>query len=213
MKTTLLLVRHGESLGNRDERFLGHTDLGLSELGLCQADALAAALRERHIDVVYSSDLSRAMQTVTPAARDHGLTVHPNAALREIFAGDWEGQRFDDLITYWPDARFCWKNDIGRACPPNGESVAALYERIAKALDEIAAKEVGRTVLIGTHATPVRATTARLLGTGVLGMADIPWAPNASITTVVYEDGVPTLVGSADATHLAALQNDVPKKI
>ena len=43
MKTTLLLVRHGESLGNRDELFLGHTDLGLSELGHRQAAALAAA--------------------------------------------------------------------------------------------------------------------------------------------------------------------------
>ena len=213
MKTTLLIVRHGESLGNRDERFLGHTDLGLSELGHRQAAALAAALKDRHIDAVYSSDLCRARQTVTPAAETHGLAVIPTEKLREIYAGDWENQRFDDLIVHWPEMRGIWKNDIGRACPPNGESVAALYERATAAFDEIARREAGRTVLVGTHATPVRAMTARLLGTGVLGMADIPWAPNASITTVVYEDGVPHLVGSADASHLAELQNEPPKKI
>lgn len=213
MKTTLLIVRHGESLGNRDERFLGHTDLGLSELGLRQAEALAAALKDRHIDAVYSSDLSRARQTVTPAAVQHGLEVILTDSLREIFAGDWENQLFDDLFVYWPEERLLWKNDIGRACPPNGESVAALYERASAAFDAIAAKEEGRTVLIGTHATPVRAMTARLLGLGVLGMADVSWAPNASITTVVYEDGVPHLEAPADASHLAELQNEIPKKI
>ena len=213
MKTTLLLVRHGESLGNRDESFLGHTDLGLSELGLRQADALAVALRGRHIDTVYSSDLCRAMQTVTPAATDHGLTVHPDCRLREIFAGEWEGRKFDDLIKEWPAERDCWKHDIGRACPPKGERVADLYDRIAAALDDIAAREAGRIVLIGTHATPIRATTARLLGIGVLGMAEVSWAPNASITTVVYEDGVPRLETIADDAHLKDLWNEPPKKI
>ena len=213
MKTTLLIVRHGESLGNRDERFLGHTDLGLSELGHRQAAALAEALRDRHIDVVYSSDLCRAQQTVTPTARAHGLDVIPTEKLREIYAGEWENRLFDDLFVYWPQERFLWKNDIGRACPPGGESVADLYARANAAFDEIAAREEGRTVLIGTHATPVRALTARLLGSGVLGMADVPWAPNASITTVIYENGTPRLEGRADATHLAELQNEPPKKI
>ena len=213
MKTTLLIVRHGESLGNRDERFLGHTDLGLSDLGHRQAAALAKALEDRHIDAVYSSDLCRARQTVTPAAESHGLTVIPTETLREIYAGDWENQLFDDLFVYWPEERMLWKNDIGRACPPNGESVAALYERAAAAFDAIAEREAGHTVLIGTHATPVRAMTARLLGLGGLGMADVSWAPNASITTVVYEDGVPHLASTADASHLAELQNEIPKKI
>ena len=213
MKTTLLIVRHGESLGNLHELFLGHTDLGLTELGERQAAALAETLRDRRIDAVYSSDLCRARQTVTPAAELHGLSVIPSEKLREIYAGDWENQLFDDLFVYWPEERLLWKNDIGRACPPNGESVAALYARATAAFDEIAAKEAGRTVLIGTHATPVRAMTARLLGTGVLGMQNVPWAPNASITTVVYEDGIPHLVGRADASHLAELQNEPPKKI
>lgn len=213
MKTTLLIVRHGESLGNRDERFLGHTDLGLSELGKRQAAALGAALCGRRIDAVYSSDLCRAADTVAPAAADRGLPILLRRDLREIYAGDWEGRRFDDLITEWPEERAVWKTDIGRACPPHGERVADLYERAFAAITAIAAENPGRTVLIGTHATPVRAITARLLGLGVLGMAEIPWAPNASITTVVFRDGVATLDSPADASHLADLVNEVPKKI
>ncbi len=214
MKTTLLLVRHGESLGNRDELFLGHTDLGLSDLGHRQAAALAEALRDRPIDAVYSSDLLRATETVAPAAAEHGLTVIPRRGLREIFAGDWEGQRYDDLAVRWPEARATWKNNIGFACPPNGESVMELYARIEQTLAEIAAENEGKTVLCGTHATPVRATTAHLMGLGLEGMASIPWAPNASITTVVYEDGIPHLVGTAEDAHLAGVDvTTVSKKI
>ena len=213
MKTTLLLVRHGESLGNRNELFLGHTDLGLSELGHRQAAALAAALRGRHIDAVYSSDLSRAMQTVAPAAAERGLTVTPCRGLREIFAGEWEGQPYDDLAVRWPSERGVWKNNNGFACPPHGESVMELYARVEQTLAEIAAANEGKTVLCGTHATPVRATTAHLLGLGLEEMASVPWAPNASITTVVFEDGVPTLVGEADASHLDGMITVVPKKI
>lgn len=213
MKTTLLVVRHGESLGNRDERFLGHTDLGLSELGHRQAAALAAALRGRRIDAVYSSDLCRARDTVAPVAADRGLAITPRQDLREIFAGDWEGRRFDEIVSEWPKERAIWKTDIGHAWPPNGERVAELYERVFSALVAIAAENPGRTVLVGTHATPVRAVTARLLGLGLAGMAALPWAPNASITTIVFRNGVPALTAEADASHLAELQNEVPKKI
>ena len=213
MKTTLLLVRHGESLGNRDELFLGHTDLGLSELGHRQAAALAAALRDRHLDAVYSSDLCRAMQTVAPAAADHGLAVIPRRDLREIFAGDWEGERFDGLIVKWPKERDTWKTNIGAACPPNGERVSELYERVARALAALAAENPGKTLLVGTHATPVRATCARLLGLGLARMFEVSWAPNASITTVEFEDGVERLIAYHDAAHLAELQTELPKKI
>ena len=213
MKTTLLLVRHGQSIGNLYERFLGHTDLGLSPLGLRQAEALVDGLRGIEIDVVYSSDLSRAMQTVTPAATVRALPVIPERRLREIYAGEWENVTFDGIAERWPEERRLWKTDIGRSCPVGGESVAALYDRVAAVLDELAARHPGKTVLIGTHATPVRATRARLAGTGAIGMADIAWAPNASVTTVVYEDGVPYLAEADRVDHLAGIVTLVPSKI
>ncbi len=213
METTLLIVRHGESLGNLEERFLGHTDLGLSELGERQAAALTAALRGRHIDAVYSSDLCRASMTVAGAAAERGLAVIPERGLREIFAGDWENRKFDELITLWPSERHLWKFDIGNACPPNGERVSEVYDRVYRTLLAIAEENPGKTLLIGTHATPIRAITARLMGLGVLGMKDLAWAKNASVTTVLFKDGRFTLLCEADASHLRGVSCEPPSKI
>ena len=67
MKTTLYLVRHGQSLGNLNEQMLGHTDLDLSELGYRQAAATFERLKDTHFDAVYSSPLQRAYNTVCPS--------------------------------------------------------------------------------------------------------------------------------------------------
>ena len=75
MKTRLILIRHGESLGNSKRIILGHTDWDLSELGYRQAALAADALADRKVDAVYSSDLIRAYNTVLPMARSRGLSV------------------------------------------------------------------------------------------------------------------------------------------
>ena len=213
MKTTLLLVRHGESLGNLHEKFLGHTNLGLSPLGERQAEALAARLADVAIDLVYSSDLCRAANTVLPTAKEHGLTVIPDERLREVFAGKWEEMSFDEIGIVYPEDRALWKNNIGLSCPTGGERVADLLVRVRTALDEIAARHPGKTVLVGTHATPIRAITAQLRGYPLDRMVEVPWAPNASITTVEYENGTPRLLTEADAAHLEGIVTYVPKKI
>ncbi len=213
MKTTLLIVRHGQSLGNLSETFLGYTDLGLTDLGERQAAALADRLADVHLDAVYSSDLCRAMNTVLPTAASHGLPVTPDRRLREIFAGEWEGVTFDEIARRFPADRALWKTNIGLARPTGGESVTELTARVKEVLDEIAARHAGETVLIGTHATPVRSVMTRLRGYPPERMAEIDWAPNASITTVVYEEGEARLVGEADAAHLAGIVTEVPSKI
>ena len=213
MKTKILLVRHGQSLGNLRETFLGYTDLDLTELGYRQAEALAKRLRDVPLDAVYSSDLCRAVNTVLPAARDHGLTVTPDKRLREIFAGEWEGVTFDEIARRFPADRALWKQNIGLSRPTGGESVTELTARVKAALDDIAESNPGKTVLVGTHATPVRSVMTRLRGYPPERMAEIDWAPNASITTVVYEDGVARLEGEADAAHLEGIVTLVPQKI
>lgn len=75
MKTTLYLIRHGQSLGNVQRRFLGHTDWDLTELGYRQAARTAVLFQEMPVDVVVSSDLVRAMHTVLPIAESHRLPL------------------------------------------------------------------------------------------------------------------------------------------
>lgn len=78
--TILLLVRHGESLGNARREFLGHTNKDLSELGYKQAEKTAEYLSKVKIDAVYSSDLIRAHNTALPHAKLRNLPVNDSAA-------------------------------------------------------------------------------------------------------------------------------------
>ena len=122
--TKMIFVRHGQSEANLLTIFAGHTDIPLTDLGRHQAENTAQFLKDYSIDAVYASDLLRAMQTAEPTARMHGLEIIPDVRLREIYAGDWEGVTFNDLLTLYPESfGILWRTDCGRAHPENGESV------------------------------------------------------------------------------------------
>src|SRR5215467_7383911 len=94
---TLLLARHGQSVSNAVRRFQGCQDVPLSELGLRQAEALAAAVRPRAVAAVYASPLERARHTAEVAAKATGATVVVVDDLRELSLGDWEGRTVDEI--------------------------------------------------------------------------------------------------------------------
>ena len=99
METTrILLVRHGQSQGNAERRFGGHSPTPLSELGFKQAEATARALAVEKVTAVYSSDLLRAVQTAEPLARATGLEVNRTNALRERSVGRMEGLTFEAAL-------------------------------------------------------------------------------------------------------------------
>ena len=100
--TKMIFVRHGQSEANLAEIFAGHTDIPLTDLGKRQAENTAQFLKDYPIDVIYSSDLLRAMQTAEPTARMHGMEILPDERLREIYAGEWEGVTFAALMEKYP---------------------------------------------------------------------------------------------------------------
>ncbi|MBO7148903.1 MAG: histidine phosphatase family protein [Clostridia bacterium] len=79
--TRIIFVRHGESMGNINDLFYGHTDGDLTELGRRQAESAANYLKDVHIDIAYASDLKRAFETGEIIAREHSLEVIPNKGL------------------------------------------------------------------------------------------------------------------------------------
>src|SRR5438876_10058993 len=88
----IYLVRHGETVWNRDGRMQGHTDVSLSPVGEEQARRLAERLAGEKIDAVWSSDLCRASLTAEMLAAPHALTVRISPLLRESMLGNWEGK-------------------------------------------------------------------------------------------------------------------------
>ncbi len=189
-KTRMIFVRHGQSMGNLDGIYVGHTDSPLSEKGHLQAELTAEFLKDEKIDVFYSSDLIRAYETAVHIAKRHGKTPVPLKKMREIFGGEWENTLFSALEKKYPLEYGLWLSDIGKAKPVGGESVKELYERVNSAALEIAKKNMGKTVLTATHATPIRALMCRWRNISEEDMRLIPWVRNASVSAAdYYEDG------------------------
>lgn len=213
MTTTIYLIRHGESLGNIRHIFLGHTDWDLTELGHRQAARTAEFFRDIPVDAVLSSDLLRAFHTALPIAEQKGLTVETDPRFREICAGQWEGQVFSDLEARFEKDYTVWKNDIGRAHPTGGESVLQLHSRVLEALTCAARKYEGRTVVIGTHATPIRVIMTELMGLPAEEAGRVPWVSNASVTQLEYTDGRFSIVCADRHDHLGELSTRLPANV
>lgn len=188
--TTLIFVRHGQSEANLQRVFAGHTDIPLTELGKRQAERTAEFLREYPIERIYASDLLRAMQTAEPTAVSKGLEIIPTQGMREIFAGDWEGKPYEELMRLFPESYGTWRTDCGRAHPENGESVIELSRRIYREVDRIVAENRGKCVAIFTHATPIRLLRAKWEGYPPEELSRVMFCSNASVSVVEYrEDG------------------------
>lgn len=214
--TRFLFIRHGESDGNRYGLFTGQGDLPLTELGHRQAEAAAEYTLKTYgkaVDAVYASDLSRAWDTGKAAADRLGLPITPDKGLREIFSGQWEGVPFADLPTRFPEDFALWMTDIGRSRCTGGESVAELSERVHAAVVRIAEANPGKTILIATHATPIRTLQCRFAGVGLEMMQQIPWVANASLTEAVYEDGKWTAVKIGETCYLEGFRTELPKNV
>src|SRR5258708_39498727 len=101
--TRLLLIRHGQSEGNAERRFGGHTATPLSALGRKQAQATAEALASEQFTAIYSSDLARAIETAEPLAQLTGLKIEASKNLRERSVGVMEGLTFEDAAAKHPE--------------------------------------------------------------------------------------------------------------
>lgn len=207
--TKLIMVRHGESEANRQGIFAGHTDIDLVDNGIKQAELTAKYIAANYkVDKIYSSDLLRAYRTAECISKETGIEIIKESKLREIFAGEWEGKEISKLIDLFPDDFSVWNNDIGKTICTGGESVEELGKRIVTALTQIAEENIGKTVVIATHATPVRVTEA-LLRAGSLGcMRDIPFVSNASVTELVYSDGSFAFTKIGYDAHLSNLKTN-----
>lgn len=214
--TRMIFVRHGESVGNSERRFYGNFDKGLSELGKLQANRTGEHLKDTEIHAAYASDLGRAYDTGLRVAAFHkGLEVIPCEGLREIYAGEWENMLFSEIETVYAEDYSVWRNDIWNSTPTGGEPVKVLCERVKKAVWEIADANVGKTVLLALHATPIRTLECEWLGEAYENMKNHPWVKNASVSIVDYDTEkrtvTPIVIGEID--FMGDLSTGLPKNV
>ena len=161
-----------------------------------QADVTAKYLKEQNLrpTAIYSSDLIRAYSTAESAAELLGMPIAKDMGLREINAGEWEGQPFEFIADKFDKSYNVWLQNIGRARCDGGESVAELQARIVSTITRIADKHKDEIIFIFTHATPIRVWAAHCMDKSLDEVKDIPWVTNASVTKVTYGNGVFNLI-------------------
>ena len=211
--TTLCFVRHGESRANVEKVFTGQTDVPLSGRGMRQAEELKERLLSLRPDAFFSSDLLRAVQTVTPAAEALGLAVRPEKDLREIDGGLWEGKPFGTIARAYPEDYARWTENIGLARCTGGESLEEVQTRGLAAVLRIAQENDGKTVVLATHAAMIRALTCAFRGLPLSEMQRIPFVPNASLSTVRFEKGAFAIERYADVSFLGSDVTRLPENI
>ena len=163
--TRLILVRHGQSFANLERISSGQLDFPLTELGHKQAKAIAnALLSNHHIDVIYASDLRRAVDTATPTAEQLGLPIHTDRRLREIDTGEWAGLPFEVREARNPNEYRTLREDYSHMRFPGGESIAEVYRRVVECVLEITKKHNGQCVMITAHAGALRTFAAYVHG-------------------------------------------------
>jgi broad specificity phosphatase PhoE len=173
--TRLYLVRHGQSAGNAEGRFGGHSPTPLSALGIEQAKITAESLAKEKINAVYSSDLLRAVQTAEPLAELLDLPVIQSPAFRERNVGVLEGLTFDESKQAFPQDYYALVNRSVHHVITRGESYRHLLRRATNALSEILHIHRGEKIAVFSHTGVICFLTLYLLGAINRRTKTTPW--------------------------------------
>ncbi|HET9977039.1 MAG TPA: histidine phosphatase family protein [Burkholderiaceae bacterium] len=199
--TRIVAIRHGETAWNVDTRIQGQLDIALNATGRWQAAQLARALADEPLDVVYASDLARALETARALVAGRGIELRADAGLRERGFGHFEGLTFAEVEQRHPDGARRWRDREAAFAPDGGESLAGFQARAVAAVAALAARHRGQHIAVVTHGGVLDAlfrAASRL-------PLDAPrtWPlGNASINRLLHGDGGFSLVGWSDRMHL-----------
>ena len=212
--TTVILIRHGESEANREDIFAGHLNVDLMPKGVEQAQKTAQYIVENYtVDKVYASDLKRAYKTGKTLADKLGMEIIVDKRFREIDAGEWDGIKFNELGDKYAEEFRIWRDDIANAKCTGGESVEDLRKRVFGAATGVAENNDGKTVVIATHATPIRVMQTYVQMGSLEKMNDIPWVSNASVSVFEYDNGKWTCKAVSMDKHLGDLVTALPSNV
>ena len=206
--THVLLIRHGQSQGNAEGRFGGHTDTPLSARGRNEARRTARSLASESFTAIVCSDLARAIETASPLAGLTGLKLQTAEAFRERSVGVMEGLTFEEAAAQHPEQYGALlRRDFDHVLL-GGESYRQTLDRASRKLDELVEQYKGGRIAIYTHTG-----TICILVLHIMGALDAPelkpvWiaSRNCGISRFdLRDDGFVRVLGINDTRHLENL--------
>jgi len=157
----IVLVRHGETVGNSSERFHGSSDVALSDAGRAQMSEAAFALRTEAFDLVVASPLQRSWTSASIVSA--GAPVRLDARLREVHFGRWEGMTLEEIQTSDPVLCADWQSQAPGFEYPSGERRADFRARVEAGLDAILESGASAALLV-VHKGVIRVIVEKLTG-------------------------------------------------
>ncbi len=206
--TNVLLIRHGQSRGNAERRFGGHTATPLSARGHRQAEATARCLKSEALTAIYSSDLARAIETARPLSKMTGLPIQGTEAFRERSVGVMEGLTFEDAAQQHPEQYAALLRRDFEHVLTGGESYRQLLDRAWQKLDEVIAAHRGGRIAVFSHTG-----TICILALHLMGALDSPelkpvWIASGNCGIARFElreDGFVRVLNLNDTSHLSEI--------
>ena len=208
LTTHAVIIRHGQSQGNAEGRFGGHTDTPLSPRGRKQAEATAKALESENFSAIYSSDLPRAIETASPLAELVGVPLQITDALRERSVGVMEGLTFEEAAEQHPEQyQALLRRDFEHVLI-GGESYRQTLDRASRQLDEAIEQHKGGRIALFAHTGTICILILHLMG--ALDAPDLKpvWIATANCGIARFDlrdDGFVRVLTINDTRHLAGI--------
>lgn len=202
--TKIYLVRHGQTEWNKLSKVQGRTDIELSKRGVLQAKQLAKRLSEENIDVIYSSSLKRALKTAEIIAEVKNCSINKSDKYQEICLGPWEGLTINEIKESYGEHFRLYREDPSNFSLPGAETFLELSERTYNSIMEIVCTHVGKSILIVSHGTAIKAALIRILDIDIKNYTKFR-IDNASISVIgFYENNParPVVLAINDTCHL-----------
>lgn len=199
--TKIYFIRHGESDWNIISKVQGQKNSLLTDKGKEQAKKIAKRLKNHKIDVIYSSDLTRAHETAIAIGNEKNIEPITNPNLQEMNFGIWEGMLFSDIEVKYEEDYLKW-----RQCPefleiPEGETLKSLEERVGKEIREIIKNHQGENILVVSHGTALKTMILSLLDISLDNYKNLAMG-NVSLSIVEVRDHNNVLLTYNDTSHL-----------
>ena len=209
-QTRFILVRHGETPWNKEGRYQGQIDTPLSPVGIHQGKLVAEALKDIHIDVCYSSPLSRAFDTASMCAVYHNMDVIQDERLLEINHGTWEGRLAEEIKEEYPELLEKWRTTVVDVVMPGGEAIEDVRKRAMQAFDEYTKIHQGQTVLVVAHDAVNKAVLCDVLGIDLSKFWQVK-QDNTCINVIEFEEKWRLVLMNA-TSHLGFLFSGIEQK-
>jgi probable phosphoglycerate mutase len=196
-------LRHGEATWNAAERLCGSTDVPLSDVGRRQAQLLAFRLKPLMFEALYSSPLSRALETARIIGKAVKFEPVVDQRLAELNYGVWEGRTFDEIRRADPEAYHAWDADPANLAPPDGETGVHLIARVTPFLADLAQRHPHGNIVVVCHKTVCRLLACHIMGVPLGEYRRRITMGNAALNIFETVEGIWRVVTLNDTSHLA----------